>query len=142
MTAALATFAATAIPSQARPRPQTLFRGSRILTGVILAFSGVLLAALASRGVAPAQLLSVVGVLQVIAAVGVWMDRGWGFALAIWVLAAGVFVVVGGIVVAVLGLDPLRGEGAGGSVALLAWTLFWYGVAAWGLQRTIVARQG
>jgi hypothetical protein len=142
MTAALATLAATAIPNQARPRPQTLFRGSRILTGVILAFSGVLLAALATRGNAPAQLLSVIGVLQVLAAVGVWMDRRWGFALAIWVLAAGVFVIVGGIVVAVLGLDLLGGQRAGGGLALLVWTLFWYGVAAWGLQRTVVARQG
>jgi hypothetical protein len=142
MTAALATFAATAIPHQARPRAQTLFRGSRILTGLILAFSGVLLAALASRGLAPAQLLSIVGVLQILAAVGVWMDRGWGFALAIWVLAAGVFVVVGGIVLVLLGLDPLAGQGAGGGLALLVWTLFWYGVAAWALQRTVIARQG
>jgi hypothetical protein len=53
-----------------------------------------------------------------------------------------VFVVVGGIVVAVLGLDPLGGQQAGGALALLAWTLFWYGVAGWGLQRTVVARQG
>ena len=142
MTAALATFAATAIPNQARPRPQTLFRGSRVLTGLVLAFGGVLLAALGSLGLAPAQVLSIVGVFQVLAAVGVWMDRVWGFALAMWVLTAGVFVVVGGIVVAVLGLDPIARHGAGGGLALLAWTLFWYGVAAWGLQRTVVARQG
>ncbi len=111
MTAALATFAATAIPGQARPRPQTLFRGSRILTGVVLAFSGVLLASLASRGLPPAQLLGIVGVLQVLAAVGVWMDRGWGFALAIWVLAAGIFVVVGGIVLRGARPRPARRAG-------------------------------
>lgn len=142
MTAALAAFAATAIPSQGARRPQTLFRGTRILTGLILAFGGVLLAAVGGSGVSPAQVLSIVGVVQVLAAIGIWLDRDWGYGLAIWGLAAGVFVVVAGIVVGVLGLDPLAGRQAGDGPALLIWTLFWYGIAAWGLQRTVVARQG
>jgi hypothetical protein len=142
MTAALATLTATAIPPQARRRPQTLFRGSRILSGLILAFSGVLVAAFGALGLAPSQLLSVVGVLQVVAAVGLWLDRDWGLALAMWVLAAGVFVILGGIVIAILGLDPLADRMASGGLPLLVWTLSWYGAAGWGIQRTIVARQG
>ena len=138
MTAALAAFAATAIPSQARPRPQTLFRGSRILAGLIFVFGGILLAAMGALGMPAAPLLSAFGVLQVLAGIGLWMDRGWGFGLAAWGLAAGVFATLGGIVIGVIGRDPL---GDGGT-AFLAWTLLWYGVAAWALQRTVVARQG
>lgn len=145
--------------------PQTAFRGTRLLTGLVLAFAGAV--ALAFGGLAAplaqvvvlgdvdrgllaalsrlAPYLVIVGGVHLAAAVGIWADRPWGFSLGTWMVAFGVLATMSGLVVAIAGRDPFAAVGGVGSavdgLGILLWTLFWYGVAAWGIQRVVAARE-
>jgi hypothetical protein len=147
--------------------PQTLFRGTRLLTGLVLGFAGLLAVGFAGVAVPVASALGlgrvdpglmdalarlapyllVLGGLHLLAAVGVWRDRAWGYRLATWMVALGVLATTAGLVVALAGRDPLAITDASASmpsegVGILAWTLLWYGVAGWGIQRVLAARAG
>lgn len=146
--------------------PQTAFHGTRTLTGLVLAFAGIVavafggiavpLAAAFGLGAADPTLMSalsrvapfilVVGGFHLVAAVGIWADRRWGYTIGTWMIALGVLGSTAGLVVAIAGRDPfavLGGLGSSGDgIGILAWTLAWYGVAAWGIQRVVVGRRG
>jgi hypothetical protein len=149
-----------------RYKPQTLFRGTRMLTGLILGFAGLLAVGFFGAAVPVAQSVGlgqldpglmdalsrmapyavIVGALHLIAAVGVWHDRAWGYRLGTWMVALGVLATTAGLVVAIAGRDPLALTAPSASlssegVALLAWTLLWYGIAGWGIQRVVTGRQ-
>jgi Na+/H+-dicarboxylate symporter len=141
------------------------FRGTRLLTGLILGFAGFVLIAfgglavplsaeldggaidpgLMSTLLRIAPLVVVLGILHVIAGVGVARDRRWGQRLALWMVAFGTLATVAGIVVALAGRDPfaVANPAPGASrdgLGILLWTLAWYGIAAAGLQRIIAGR--
>jgi len=143
----------------------TSYRGTRILVAFILGFAGLFLLGFAVVAVPFAQrssaspadpgLMSTLvrlqiplvafGVAHLAAAAGVWRDRQWGFDIAAWVLAGATFILLAGIVFALAGRDPLAVATATSSgdrtgAAILVWTLAWYGVAAWGVARIVVAR--
>ncbi len=154
------------VPVVRNRRPQTSFRGTRTLTGLVLGFAG--LVAVAFGGIAVplasalgmgaldrplmdaltrlAPYLVVLGSLHLIAAVGVWADRRYGYVLGTWMVASGVLFATGGLVMAIAGRDPfaLASRSATASadgIGILLWTLAWYGVAGWGIQRIVTARE-
>jgi hypothetical protein len=146
-------------------RPQTAFRGTRLLTGLVLGFAGTVALGFGGLAVPLAQAvvlgdvdrgllaalsriapyLVVIGGIHLAAAVGIWSDRRWGYTLGTWMVAFGVLASMGGLVVAIAGRDPFAAIGGVGGAAdgigILLWTLFWYGVAAWGIQRVVAARE-
>jgi hypothetical protein len=146
-------------------RPQTVFRGTRLLTGLVLAFAGTVALAFAGLAVPLAQAIAfgdvdrgllaalsriapyviVIGGIHLVAAVGIWADRRWGYTLGTWMVAFGVLASMGGLVVAIAGRDPFAAVGgvgaAGDGIGILLWSLVWYGVAAWGIQRVVAARE-
>ncbi|MFL5680827.1 MAG: hypothetical protein ACJ77B_09535 [Chloroflexota bacterium] len=153
------------VRSPAQLPPHLTFRGTRVLTGLILGFAGFVLIAFgglavplsaeldrgamdpglmsALLGIAP--LVVVLGILHVIAGIGVARDRRWGQRLALWMIALGTLATVAGIVVAVAGRDPFAvansaPSGSHDGLGILLWTLAWYGIAAAGLQRIIAGR--
>jgi hypothetical protein len=155
------------VPVVRNRRPQTAFRGTRTLTGLVLGFAG--LVAVAFGGVAVplasavglgavdrpfmdaltrlAPYLVVLGALHLVAAVGVWTDRRYGYILGTWMVASGVLFATAGLVMALAGRDPfaLTTQSASASpdgIGILLWTLAWYGVAGWGIQRIVIAREG
>ncbi|HKG55729.1 MAG TPA: hypothetical protein VKA85_00595 [Candidatus Limnocylindrales bacterium] len=159
----------TAPLAQARfeaPLPAHLtFRGTRLLTALILGFAGFVLIAFgglavplsaelggaavdpglmsALLGIAP--LVVVLGIVHVIAAIGVARDRRWGQRLALWMVALGTFATLAGIVFALAGRDPFAvanpaRDASRDGLGILLWTLAWYGIAAGGVQRIIAGR--
>jgi hypothetical protein len=144
--------------------PATSYRGTRLLAGSILTFAGLVLlafggiatpiaaslsdtpdAGLLSTLVTLAPFVVVAALLHVVAAVGVFRDRDWGYRLAIWMIALAVFVILAGIVMALAGRDPFAvastdPKATGDGLGILLWTLAWYGVAAWAIQRVLVGR--
>jgi hypothetical protein len=168
------TDAVPAAPATPRPRAEApwarrhlSFRGTRIFTGLMLGWAGLILFAFGMFAIpaandlgradvdpglmallgAAAPWIWALGILHVIAAVGVSRDRQtWGFRLAIWMLAIGVFAVAAGLVFALAGRDPFAladpasPSGANG-IALLTWTLGLYALAGWGIRRVVGARQ-
>ena len=164
MQLATATAAASAATVPARP-PRTTFRGTRILTGLIVGFAGAvhisfgalaipIAADLGRQAVDPglmgtllmlAPFIVILGVVHVISAVGVAQDRRWGLPLATWAVALGVFVTLAAIVFALAGRDAFAladpdPAPAHDGLGILLWTLLWYGVAGWGIQRVVAAR--
>ena len=141
------------------------FRGTRIFTGLVLGWAGLILGSFGAFAVPAANALGrsaqdaglmgllgmvapwlvVLGVFHVIAAVGIGRDRPWGFRIATWMLAIGVFVVIAATIFTVAGRDPFlladpaSTPGANGA-GLLAWTLGLYALTAWGMRRTLSAR--
>lgn len=163
---------AAAIAPSARPqapwaRRHLSFRGTRIFTGLMLGWAGLILFAfgmfaipaahdLGRAGVDPGLMALLgsaapwiwgLGILHAIAAIGVARDwRTWGFRLSIWLLAIGVLIVATGLVFAVAGRDPFAladpaSPSEANGIALLAWTLGLYGLAGWGVRRIVAARQ-
>ena len=141
-----------------------VFRGSRIFAAIVLAFSGVLITAFGylaattpievGAGASDPNLyglvttfawpLIVLGIVHIVAAVGVARDRDWGFRLALWAFAFGLLVVLASLVLGLAGRDPIavldplaRQTGVG----VLLWTLMWYGLLGWSLRRVIEARR-
>jgi hypothetical protein len=155
-----------AVAPVVRYKSQTLFRGTRILTGLILGFAGFLAVGFFGTAVPVAAGMGLgrvdpglmdalsrlapyglfLGALHLIAAVGVWNDKAWGYRLGTWMVALGVLATTAGLVVALAGRDPFAVTDASASlssegVAILAWTLLWYGLAGWGIQRVVTGRQ-
>jgi hypothetical protein len=141
------------------------FRGTRIFTGLVLGWAGLVLASFGAFAVPAANALGrsaedaglmgllgmvapwlvVLGVFHVIAAVGIGRDRAWGFRIGTWALAIGVFVVLAAIIFTVAGRDPfLLADPASSPAAngggLHAWTMGLYALTGWGMRRTLAAR--
>jgi hypothetical protein len=152
-------------PITSNARGHQTFRGTRFLIGLVLGFIGLVLVSFGGLAVPVAQALGqttvdpglmdtlvrlepvfvIAGVLHVAAATGVILDRRWGYALAVWMVAMGVFVSLGGIVFATAGRDPFAlasPDPAAGTSGLgtLACTLACYVLAALGVGRVINAR--
>jgi hypothetical protein len=172
--AALTDAVAAVAPTGVVGRPRTpwaerhlTFRGTRVFTALMLAWVGLILFAFGAfavpaandlgRAKADAGLMSLLGsiapllwglgVVHVVAAVGVARDRlTWGFGLAIWMLAIGALVVAAGLVFALAGRDPFAladpaSPRAANGTGLLIWTLGLYALAGWGVRRIVAARQ-
>jgi hypothetical protein len=155
---------AAPLPSRQQLPAHLTFRGTRLLTGLVLGFAGFVLIAfsglavpisaeLGAGSVDPglmsalltiAPLVFVLGIVHVVAGIGVGRDRRWGYTLGLWTVSLGTFVTLLGIVVAIAGRDPFAMANPAGQstdgLGILLWTLFWYGVAAAGLQRILGGR--
>jgi hypothetical protein len=141
------------------------FRGTRILTALMLGWVGVIEFAFGifavpaandlGRASLDAGLMSLLGTLapfvwalgiaHVVAAYGVGLDRAWGFRHATWLLSLGVLLIAGGLVFVVAGRDPFRlVDGAAApavnGLGLLGATLVLYAIAGWGVRRIVAAR--
>ncbi len=165
---------AVAPPAGIVGRPRTpwaqrhlTFRGTRVFTALMLGWAGLVLFAFGAFAVPAANdlgraetdgglmsllgsiapLLWGLGVVHVVAAVGVARDRlTWGFGLAIWMLAIGTLVVAAGLVFALAGRDPFAladpaSPSAANGTGLLIWMLGLYALAGWGVRRIVAARQ-
>jgi hypothetical protein len=152
-------------PAAPWARSHLSFRGTRLFTGLMLGWAGLILFAFGMFAVPAANdlgradvdpglmamlgsvapFLWALGILHLIAAVGVTREwRTWGFRLSMWMLALGVFAVSAGLVFAVAGRDPFAltdpGASSPNGTALLVWTLGMYGIVGWGLRRILAAR--
>lgn len=155
-----------------RPRPTApwgrghlSFRGTRIFTGLMLGWAGLIVLSFGSLAVPAANdlglasadpglmhllgsiapWLAAFGIVQLVAGVGITRDRGWGYRLGTWALAIGTFVVLAGTVLALAGRDPFAiadpaSPPVANGVALFAWTLGLYGLVGWGVRRILAAR--
>jgi hypothetical protein len=144
-------------------RAHLTFRGTRLLTGLILGFAGLVLLAFGALAVPNAldraatdpglvsalgvlaPFLVVLGIVHLVAGYGVVRDRSWGFTLGLWSVAFGTLAIVAGLVLAVSGRDAFAianpaPSGPGQGLGILLWTLAWYAIAAGGLQRVIAGR--
>lgn len=165
------TLVATGAPLAVRPaapwiRGHRSFRGTRIFTGLMLGWAGLISFAFAAfavpaannlgRGEVDPGLMSLLGsvapwlaafgIAQVVISIGIARDRAWGFRLGMWALAIGGLVVLSGLVFALAGRDPFSltdpaSPPAANGVALFAWTLALYALVGWGMRRILAARQ-
>jgi hypothetical protein len=142
----------------AGPRPHLAYRGTRIFTAVLLGWVGLIVLPIGSLAVTTsstssggatdpglreflngaAPYLVVLGIVHLVAAVGIGRDRPWSYGLGMWMLAAGVLVTMLAIVTLAAGRDPFavvdpigRRDGLG----LALWALALYGLVGWGLRR-------
>jgi hypothetical protein len=148
----------------ARPLPHLAFRGTRILTALMLAWSGLIILSFGVLGLttprdvaggaadpglhaflsSAAPWLVGLGVAHLVAAVGIGRDRPWAYGVAMWMLAVGLIIVIAGLVAVIAGRDPFAivdplGRDDGLGMMLVAVAL--YGIVGWGIRRIGDARR-
>jgi hypothetical protein len=147
-----------------RPLPHLAFRGTRILTAVLLGWAGLIVFSFGVLGLTTpreaaggasdpglysflngaAPWLVGLGVAHLVGAIGIGRDRPWAFRLSLWMVATGIVIVLTGLIAVVAGRDPFAivdplGRADGLGILIVAVAL--YGIVGWGIRRIAEARQ-